>query len=428
MMSQTWQSLRHMIVFCTMETLLRIGKHVTQQALEGIRILDLTRILVGPFCTMMLADMGADVIKVEHPVSGDDTRHWGPPFIGDRQDLMSAYFLSINRNKRSITINLKEPAGQAIIRQLAAQSHILIENFKVGQMDSFGLGYDDLKAINPALIYCSITGFGQDGEYANRPGYDFVVQAMSGLMSITGEPEGDPQKVGVATSDIMAGLFACQAILGALRHCERTGEGQFIDVALLDTQIATLVNIASSYLVAGVTPHRVGNAHPTIVPYQTFRASDDLFVLAVGNDGQFRKMCSLIGREDLVRDERFAMNSGRVANRVELVHILSAIFREKPAKQWVNIFLDGGVPASEINTVAEALTDPHVLSRDMVRDMPLNQAESIHYVAPPVKMSATPPQVYAPPPNLGEHTDEILRDVLGLDHEQIANLRKNGVL
>lgn len=400
----------------------------TPQALDGIRILDFTRVLAGPTCTMLLGDMGADVIKIEHPARGDDTRQWGPPWAGDSEDKQSAYFLSVNRNKRSVTINLKHEEGQKLIRQLVKSCDVVIENFKQGQMDRFGLGYEDLKQINPALVYCSITGFGQSGPYSSRPGYDYVIQAMSGLMSITGPTDGQPHKVGVAISDVITGLFASNAILTALRHAEQTGVGQTIDVALLDSQIAALVNIASNFLVSGQTPPRLGNLHPNIVPYQTFSANDGEFVLAVGNDGQFRQLCTLLERPDLASDERFATNPARVANRDILVPILSALFQQQSVGYWVDHLLDMGIPAGPINTVAQALTDPHIIERGLIQATQLNNGEMFPFVGSPLHLSATPPQVRHAPPALGQHTDEVLRELLNLDDDKMRAYHENGVI
>ena len=404
------------------------GKRVTNQALAGIRVLDFTRVLAGPLAAMMLGDMGADVIKVEHHKRGDDTREWGPPYVGDADDRQSAYFVSVNRNKRSLTLNLKSEQGRDLARQLATKSHIVIENFKRGQMAGFGLGYDDLKAINPALVYCSITGFGQTGLYQERPGYDYVVQAMSGLMSITGPADGLPHKVGVAISDVIAGLFANSAILSALRHAEQTGIGQYIDIALLDTQIAALVNIASNYLVGGNTPPRLGNLHPNIVPYQTFPAADGEFVLAVGNDGQFKRLCALIERTDLCDDDRFSSNPARVANRDVLIPILTEIFAKRPRTDWIDELLDAGIPAGPINNVAQALTDLHVQARGLVQETTLATGTSLEFVGSPLQLSETPPQVRYSPPTLGEHTDEVLREVLQLDDATIAAYRVADVI
>lgn len=400
----------------------------SNQALSDIRILDFTRVLAGPTCTMLLGDMGADVIKIEHPLRGDDTRHWGPPWLGDGESRQSAYFLSVNRNKRSITLNLKHERGQEIVRQLLKSADVVIENFKLGQMASFGLGYDDLKVINPALVYCSITGFGQTGQYSNRPGYDYVVQAMSGLMSITGASDGEPHKVGVAISDVITGLFASNAILSAIRHAEKTGVGQVIDVSLLDSQIAALVNIASNFLVSAQTPPRLGNLHPNIVPYQTFTASDGDFVLAVGNDSQFRHLCTLFDRDDLATDPRFMTNPERVAHRDILVPILSELFKAKPVEYWVEELLSAGIPAGPINSVAQALTDPHIIERGLIQETTLANGEILNFVGSPLNLSATPVTVRYPPPALGQHTDAVLRELLDMDNETLEHYRDVGII
>jgi crotonobetainyl-CoA:carnitine CoA-transferase CaiB-like acyl-CoA transferase len=398
------------------------------RALSGVRVLDFTRVLAGPFCTMMLADLGADVIKVEDPARGDETRQWGPPWAGEGDVAQSAYFLSVNRNKRSLTLNLKSSEGQAIARRLAAQSHIVTENFKPGQMGRFGLGYADLSALNPALVYGSITGYGQTGPYSDRPGYDFVIQAMSGLMSITGPVEGSPSKIGVALSDVIAGLFASSSILAALRHSERTGQGQHLDIALMDTQIAALVNVASNYLVSGQTPGRYGNQHPNIVPYQSFRASDGEFALAVGNDRQFAQLCALIEQPELADDPRFATNPARVHNRETLIPLLQAVFASRAAAEWVDGLLALGIPSGPINDVAAALEDSHVQARGLIQETTLANGEALRMVGPPVPFSATPAEVRLPPPALGQHTDDILREVLNINDATIAAYRTEGIL
>ncbi|MBZ0283982.1 MAG: CoA transferase [Anaerolineae bacterium] len=398
-------------------------KNNHQKALAGVRVLDFTRVLAGPFCTMLLGDLGAEVIKVEHPFGGDETRQWGPPWFSDGDSQFSAYYLSVNRNKRSLTSNLKTEAGRELAKQLATKSQVLIENFKVGGMAEFGLGYDHLKPLNPGLVYCSITGFGQTGPYRDRPGYDYVVQAMSGLMSITGPAAGEPHKVGVAVADVFTGLFAASSILAALRHSEHTGEGQYIDIALLDSQIAALVNIASNYLISGQIPSRLGNEHPNIVPYQTFSASDQDFVLAVGNDRQFAQLCKLIGETELSHDPRFATNPQRLKYRAELVGILQAAFRQHTANEWVEKLLAAGIPGGPINNVAQSLNDPQVQARGLVHQIEMAAGNLLPLVGAPMRLSATPPGIYLPPPALGEHTDLILREVLGMDERTIAEYR-----
>jgi len=399
----------------------------TPGALAGIRVLDFTRVLAGPFCTMMLADLGADVIKIEDPARGDDTRHWGPPWA-DEEAGISAYYASVNRNKRSLTLNLKTPEGVDIARKLATQSQILVENFKPGQMARFGLHYDALATLNPALVYASVTGFGQDGPYAGRPGYDFVIQGMSGLMSITGPVDGPASKVGVALSDVIAGLFAASSILAALRHAEQTGQGQHLDIALMDTQVAALVNVASNYLVSGEVPARYGNEHANIVPYQSFQAADGEFTVAVGNDRQFAALCGVIGQPELASDPRFATNPARVQHRRTLIPLLQAAFSRRPTQEWVDMLLAEGIPAGPINTVAAALEDAHVRARGLVRQVQLEGGTPLPLVGPPVRFSATPAEVRTPPPRLGEHTDAILREHLGMDEATIRALRAQGVI
>ncbi len=396
--------------------------------LAGVRVLDFSRILAGPFCTMILGDLGADVIKVEQPGMGDGTRQWGPPWHGTGEAALSAYYVSINRNKRSVTLNLKSEAGRALARELAARARVVVENFKAGQMAEFGLGYDELRARNPALVYCSITGFGQSGPYRDRPGYDYVIQAMSGLMSITGEPDGPPVKVGVAIADVIAGLFAASAILAAVRHAERTGQGQYLDVALLDTQIAALVNVASNYLVSGETPPRLGNQHPNIVPYQTFRAADREFVLACGSDAQFARLCAIIERPDLLADERFATNPARVEHRAALISLLAEIFARRPAEEWVEALLAAGIPAGPIYDIPAALTDPHVQARGLVKEAPDMPGGPLKLIGPPVQSWPNPATVRRPPPALGQHTDEVLREVLGLEEATLTAYRAQGVI
>lgn len=379
---------------------------MTHSSLSGIRVLDFSRVLAGPFCTMMLGDLGADVIKVENPQGGDDTRTWGPPYAQTSPPL-SAYFYSVNRNKRSITLDLTNPSDQQIARKLAERSHIIVENFKPGQMSAFSLGYTDLKASHPALVYCSITGFGQTGVYSQRPGYDYVIQAMSGLMSITGNKDNEPVKVGVAVSDVFTGLFACTAILAALRHAEHTGEGQYIDMALYDSQLAALVNVASHVLITQSDAARYGNEHPNIVPYQTFKAKDRSFVLAVGNDSQFSKLCEIIGMPALAQTPEYSTNPARVANRLALTAILKEVFIHQDADYWVAHCLDAGIPAGEINTVHEALNSPHTASRGLIEMINDVSGIGIPLVGSPLKLDHTPPSIRYAPPQLGQHNDEI---------------------
>lgn len=395
--------------------------------LQGVRVLDFTRVLAGPYCTMLLGDMGADVLKVESP-QGDETRTWGPPWAGEGETRQSAYYLAINRNKRSLTLNLKHPEAQRIARELAAQSHIVIENFKPGQMQRFGLDYESLKAVNPALVYASITGYGQTGPYSDRPGYDHVIQALSGLMSITGPAESDGYKVGVAVADVFTGLFALSGILAALRHAEQTGTGRYLDFALLDSQLSALVNVASAALISGNTPARYGNAHSTIVPYQNFRAADAPFALAVGNDGQFAALCAeVLNRPDLPQNPLYATNPARVANRATLVAELETIFITQPADYWVARILASGIPAAPVQNVRQALTDEHAAAHHLVRETTLPNGVTIPTVASPL-LPDTPDAIRYPPPTIGQHTAEILGEVLGLSGADVENLRKSGAI
>ena len=378
------------------------------QALTGLRVLDFSRVLAGPLCTMMLADMGADVVKVEHPQLGDETRHWGPPWAGSADDKLSAYYLSINRNKASIALDLKTADGQSTARDLVRQADVLIENFKVGQMAKFGLDYATLAEENPHLVYCSLTGYGQTGPYAERPGYDYVIQAQTGLMSITGPAGGTPHKVGVAISDVIAGLTAANAIQSALLYRERTGQGQYLDVALFDSQLAALVNITSNALVGGIVPPRLGNAHPNIVPYQVFSAQDGDFVLAVGNDRQFAALCHIITKKEWIEDQRFATNGARVENRELVVNLLSAILQTQSVAYWIEQCLAQNIPCGKINTVTEALQLDHTQARAMVQSVTLSNGETVQLVAPAVKFSETPATIRTPPPQLGQDTDDVL--------------------
>lgn len=380
--------------------------------LQGIRVIELARILAGPWAGQMLADLGADVIKVESP-QGDDTRKWGPPFVEgkDGENLSAAYYHSCNRGKRSIALDFSTPEGAETVRRLVADADILIENFKLGGLKKYGLDYESLKAVNPKLIYCSITGFGQDGPYAPRAGYDFIVQGMSGLMSITGEPDREPQKVGVAVTDIFTGLYSVIAMQAALRHAEKTGEGQHIDMALLDTQVSVLANQNLNYLVSGTAPNRMGNAHPNIAPYEVLPVSDGHFILAVGNDSQFAKFCAVIGRTELAEDPAFATNSARVANRHALRgHTVPALAGFGRA-EILAALEKAGVPASPINDISQTFADPQVVARGMRLDLDDGHGNALPSVRAPMVMSATPLAYERPSPRLGEHTEEILAEL-----------------
>ena len=404
------------------------------QSLAGVRVLDLSRVLAGPWCTQTLADLGADVIKVERPHSGDDTRGWGPPFLKDRDGAdtaEAAYYLGTNRNKRSITVDIAKPAGQALIRDLVTRCDVFIENFKVGDMARYGLDAATLCDLNPRLVYCSVTGFGQTGPYRERAGYDYAVQGMGGMMSVTGErddlPGGGPQKVGVAVADLFTGMYATVAILAALRHRDQTGRGQAIDMALLDTQVAMLANLGANYLATGTAPKRVGNAHQNIVPYQVFEVADGHIILAVGNDGQYAKFCEVAGVPGLARDERFLRNADRVRHRATLVPLLADVMKRRMKSDWLAALEAARVPCGAINDLAEVFADPQVAERGMTVDVPHPLAGSVPLVASPMKLSATPVQYRRAPPLLGEHTDEVLRE-FGLTKEQCAALREQGVI
>jgi crotonobetainyl-CoA:carnitine CoA-transferase CaiB-like acyl-CoA transferase len=406
----------------------------TPQSLAGVRVLDLSRVLAGPWCTQTLADLGADVIKVERPGSGDDTRGWGPPFLKDRDGAdtaEAAYYLGTNRNKRSITVDIAKPAGQALIRELAAQCDVFVENFKVGDMARYGLDAPTLRAANPRLVYCSITGFGQTGPYRDRAGYDYAVQGIGGLMSVTGErddlPGGGPQKVGVAVADLFTGMYAAVGILAALRHRDLTGEGQAIDMALLDTQVAMLANLGANYLATGVAPQRVGNAHQNIVPYQVFEVADGHIILAVGNDGQFAKFCEVARCAELARDPRFARNADRVRHRLTLVPLLAEVMKRRSKTDWLAALEAARVPCGAINDLAEVFADPQVHERGMTVEVAHPLAGAVSLVASPMKLSATPVQYRRAPPLLGEHTDDMLRE-FGIPKERCAALREQGVI
>lgn len=400
------------------------------QALSGLRILDLTRILAGPWSTQILADLGAEVIKVERPGSGDDTRSWGPPNLQDSSGRMrnAAYFHSANRGKKSLAVDISTETGQKLVCDLAARSDVVVENFKTGSLARYGLDYDGLKRYKPDLVYCSITGFGQTGPYANRAGYDFLVQAMGGLMSITGQPGGEPMKVGVALTDILTGLYATIGILAALRHRDATGEGQHIDLALLDVQVASLANQALNYLATSISPGRLGNAHPSIVPYQAFATSDGYIILAVGNDRQFARFCAVAGRPELARDPRFATNPERVRNRSTLVPVLQEILRERTMEDWIGALSEAGVPAGPINDLERVFENPQVQARGMLTKPETSDGATVPGVASPLKLSATPPMQTRAAPDLGEHSAEVLSSVLGLGEEEIAELRAKGIV
>jgi len=391
--------------------------------LAGLRVVDLTRVLAGPYCTMLLGDLGADVIKVELPGQGDDTRRFGPPFKGGE----SAYYLAINRNKRSLTLNLKHPRAQDILRKLAAGADVLIENFRPGTLDALGLGWEDLRQINPRLIFCTLSAFGSRGPYKDRPGYDFAVQALGGLMSITGDPNGEPMKVPIAIVDITAGLFMLSAILAALRARDRDGVGQRVEVSLLQAQLAWLINVASSYLVAGELPKRYGNAHPSIVPYQVFPCADGWVAIAVANDGQFRKLCGVLGVPEWADDERFATNPARVGSRDLIVRMLTERFAAWRLDDLLPALETAGVPSAPINTLDRVFADPQVQATGAVVHVQHPTAGDLPLVRWPFELDATPAELQRPPPLLGEHTDMVLRE-LGLDDAEIAQLRDQGAI
>lgn len=403
---------------------------VAPRALAGVRVLDLTRVLAGPWSTQVLADLGADVIKVERPGSGDDTRGWGPPFLRDaagNETAESAYFLCANRNKRSLTVDISTDDGQAIIRRLAMQSDVLVENFKVGDMARYGLDAATLRAANPRLVYCSITGFGQDGPYAQRAGYDFAVQGFGGLMSVTGAAEDEPQKVGVAVADLFTGLYATVAILAALRHRDATGEGQVIDMALLDAQVAMLANLGSHYLVGGDVPPRQGNAHANIVPYQVFVVADGHIIVAVGNDRQFARLCDLLDEPALAADARFTTNAERVRCRDVLVPMLQAHFLQRDRRAWLSLLEAAGIPCGPVNDLADVFADPQVRARGMVFEAPHPHAGTLPLVGSPIRLSATPVESPRAPPLLGQHTDDVLREA-GYSDDEVAALRARGAI
>ena len=393
-------------------------------ALAGIKVVDLSRVLAGPWASQLLADLGADVVKIEKPDSGDDTRQWAPPSLPDGK---AAYFLCANRGKRSLTVDISQPAGQEIVRKLAAEADVLLENYKVGGLARYGLDYASLKAVNPRLVYCSITGFGQNGPYAGLAGYDYIVQGMSGLMSITGPADGEPHKVGVAVSDLFTGLYAANAVQAALIARERSGAGQHIDMALFDCSLAMLANVASNWLVGRKVPPRLGNAHANIVPYQVFAASDGHFILACGNDKQFAEVCRLIGQAQWARDTRYATNPQRVANRAQLVPLLAMAFRHHTREHWLKELDRAGVPCGPINDVEEAFADPQAKARGMQLALEDNVGQEVPLVGCPIKLSGTPVEYNLAPPALGEHTEQILR-TLGYGESDIVALRNSGTV
>ena len=404
-------------------------------ALSHLRVLDLTRVLAGPWCTQNLADLGADVIKVERPGVGDDTRSWGPPYAKDvagNNSTEAAYYLTANRGKRSITLDIASPEGQQVIRHLVLQSDVVIENYKVDQLKKYGLDYASLSAMKPDLVYCSITGFGQTGPYASRSGYDFIIQGMGGLMSVTGErddlPGGGPQKAGVAIADLMTGMYATIAVLAALTHRDRTGEGQYIDMALLDVQVAMLANMGSNYLSSGTAPKRWGNAHANIVPYQTFATSDGHIIVAAGNDGQYRKFVQAGERPELATDPRFLTNPQRVELRDTLVPLLAEMVRKKTKAEWLELLENAGVPCGPINKLDEVFDDPQVKARECAIQLAHPTADSVKLVASPMRMSATPVQYDKAPPLLGQHTDQVLQELLGYSAEQLDQLRDKKII
>lgn len=401
------------------------------KALSDIRVFDLTRILAGPSCTQLLGDLGADIVKIEKPGSGDDTRKWGPPFLpgkGGEPTQESAYYLSSNRNKRSVAIDIATAEGQALARRLLAHCDVLVQNFKAGGLKRYGLDWDSLKDEFPGLVYCSISGFGQTGPYRDRAGYDYLAQGYGGIMSITGSPDGEPMKVGVGIADIMCGMYATSAILAALHHKARTGQGQHIDLALLDTQVAWLANEGVNYLISGRVPRRLGNEHPNIVPYKLFEALDGPVVLAAGNDAQFRRFCGFAGVPELAQDPRFLTNSLRITNRDALYALLIPVFKQKTKAEWVDGLAALGVPCGPVNSIDEVFEDAQIRHRQMQITMPHPLAEdgTVPLLGNPIKMSETPPAYDRPPPYLGQHTTEVLEELLGLDEAELARLREDG--
>ncbi|WP_433957823.1 CaiB/BaiF CoA transferase family protein [Cytobacillus horneckiae] len=393
------------------------------RALEGVRIIDASRVLAGPFCTMILGDLGAEVIKIEHHQSGDETRGWGPPFVNGE----SAYYLCANRNKKSMTLNLKSEEGKEIFKALAKDSDVVVQNFKTGTLEKMGLGYEELRRINEGIIVASITGFGNNGPYKDLPGYDYIIQAMSGLMSITGEKEGGPMKVGVAIADVLTALYTCIGILSAIHQRHATGEGQELDISLMDCQIASLINVASNYLVGGIEPSRLGNEHPNIAPYQVFSASDGDLVVAVGNDQQFKRFAQVAGMPELAEDSRFKENRLRVEHRAELIPICESLLKQRSKNEWKKVLDDAGIPNGPINSISEMFNDPHVEAREMIMKVDHPLIEGLQLAGSPIKLSKSPVKVRQYPPLYGEHTGEILKE-FGYSEEDIKNLKINQVI
>lgn len=398
--------------------------------LTGVRVIDLTRVLAGPYCTMMLGDLGADVIKIEAPGTGDDTRQWGPPFTAtaDGRRGEAAYFLAANRNKRSLTLNLKSAKGLEILRTLIHQGDVLVDNFRTGTLARWGLDYETLQQLRPGLIYCTITGYGTTGPYKDRAGYDFMVQAMGGFMSVTGPEAGEPVRAGIAIADLSTGMFACNAILAALFARERTGQGQYIDMALLDSQVALMSYVASNYLVSGELPGRYGNGHPNIVPYQEFRARDQYFAFACGNDGQWRKFCTAVHHPEWIDDARFASNADRLAHREEVISLLNELFATRDAADWMALCEEIGIPNGPINNMAQVFANEQVQARRLRQDVPHPTAGAVPLVASPLQIPTNPVTVRYPPPLLGEHTEEILHTLLGYEATAVATLREEGII
>ncbi|MFQ5921430.1 MAG: CaiB/BaiF CoA transferase family protein [Anaerolineales bacterium] len=397
----------------------------SEKLLDGVRVIDLTRILAGPYCTMLLGDLGADVIKIEVPDRGDDTRQWGPPFTAGGE---SAYFLTANRNKRSLALNLKSERGRIILKKLIQQADVLVENFRMGTLEKWGLDYEQLKDLKPDLIYCTITGYGYTGPYRDRPGYDFIVQALGGFMSVTGPEDGEPYRAGIAIADLASGIYACNAVLASLYARERTGAGQRIDISLLDCQVALMSYVASNYLVSSDPPRRFGNAHPNIVPYEVFEAQDGYFAFAAGNELQWAKFCKAVDRQAWIADKRFATNPARLENRTELVRLLNELFSTRSVSDWIKLCESIGLPAGPINTMDAVLSDPQVLARELVMEVSHPTEGRVPLLRSPLNIPTAPSEVRYPPPTLGQHTDQILSELLSFDSAEIQTLRDKGVV